>query len=118
MTRIVEFIDSILSFLVPYKDAIMGGAVYFIYSHVYLKRETVSNFLEFLMGVIFSVYASPEIVEHFSFLNISFVSFICGLMGMTIMRLALEFPWKETLNKIVSEILDTFAKSNNNNKEK
>jgi hypothetical protein len=39
-------------------------------------------------------------------------------MGMTIMRLALEFPWKETLNKIVSEILDTFAKSNNNNKEK
>lgn len=116
MTRLVEVIDSILSFFVPYKDAIMGGAVYFIYSHVYLRRETVSNFLEFLMGVIFSVYASPEIVEHFSFLNISFVSFICGLMGMTIMRLALEFPWKETTTKLVNDILEMFAKNNNNNK--
>lgn len=110
MTRFLEFLDHFFSFFIPYKDAMMGGAVYFIYSHVYLRRETISNFLEFLMGVIFSVYASPEIVKHFSFLNISFVSFICGLMGMTIMRLALEFPWKDTINKLVHELISFISK--------
>jgi hypothetical protein len=108
MNKFLEILDALLSVFIPYKDAIMGGVVWFLYSHLYLKREKLSNFLEFIMGVIFSVYASPQIILYFQFLNFSFVSFTCGLMGMTVMRLALEFPWKDVSTKLVTELLSAF----------
>lgn len=108
MVKFLEFIDYLLSIVIGSKDAIMGGAVYFIYSHIYLKRELLSNFLEFIMGVIFAAYMGPQVSAYLEALSPSVVSFLCGLLGMTGMKLTLEFPWKETLNKLVSAVVDTF----------
>jgi hypothetical protein len=110
MLKFLDFIDYLLSVIVGSKDAIMGGAVYFIYSHVYLKREFLSNLLEFVMGVIFAAYMGPQVSSYLEAVSPSVVSFLCGLLGMTGMKLTLEFPWKETVTRVVSAVVDTFIK--------
>lgn len=97
-----EFIQWILEGLHGIKDAIMGSLIFSLYSFFYLKRTFLKSVLSFFTGTVFSIYLTPQIVYFFPNINSGLIGFLSGMLGMTMVELAVKYNYEELIERIVA----------------
>ncbi len=88
------------------KDAIIGSLVYSVYAHFFLKKEWIKNVIEFFIGVIVCIYATPVMSSFFPTVNLNFLSFVIGLSAMKFVEILLLTNWRMLLELFIKTKID------------
>lgn len=86
------------------KDAAIGSLLYFTYGHFFLKKPVVKGVVSFFIGTIFAVYVTAQVITWFPNMNVNFVSFTLGLIGMKLMEAILNQDFKSILTKKIEKL--------------
>jgi len=83
------------------KDAGAGSFVYFIYGHVFQKKQIYKGLATFVIGTMFAMYVAPQVVLWLN-LNQNFAAFVLGLLGMRLTEALLYQDYREILRGIIN----------------
>ena len=97
----MSFYDHVIYTLYDLKDSAIGSGIYFMYGYFFKKTDFWKGFIAFIIGTITAQYLSPEVLKLLPSFSLSFISFICGLLGMRIAQFIMEHEgWKKAIDKI------------------
>jgi hypothetical protein len=93
------------------KDAAVGSAVYFLYTHFIQKKQNIiANIVGFFSGTVFSIYVSPQVQKIWATVDPNFISFIIGLLGMKLIQALIEINYQRAIEKkLNAETSDTVS---------
>jgi hypothetical protein len=86
-------------------DAASGSFLYFMYGVTYKKQDYKKGLIGFLIGTVFAMYVSPQVIEVVTWANHNFVVWMTGLMAMRLTQVALELDLKAIANQLIAKYL-------------
>lgn len=100
----MAFYESFTEALHDMRDSAIGSGVYFLYGVFIRKTNFWKGFVGFVIGTITAQYLSPEVFKLLPNFSLSFISFVCGFVGMKITEAVIELNFKtklkDTFNKL------------------
>ncbi len=93
-----NFLEWVADRLIECKDAAIGSLIYFAYGHFFLKKPVVKGVVSFFIGTIVAVYVTSQVVSWFPNMNMNFVSFTLGLIGMKLTEALINQDFKKIIS--------------------
>jgi hypothetical protein len=95
----MAFYESLSETLHDMKDSAIGSGVYFLYGVFIRKTNFWKGFIGFVVGTITAQYLSPEVFKLLPNFSLSFISFVCGFVGMKLTESVVDLKIKEKLGE-------------------